>query len=729
MARRLPAAMTTIQDAPTAVSAARRAAPPLSPAPRARGEVLAWLFLAAGLAAVFAWLLQRHLGLNPVIFADEWYYSKMARLQPLGEAIVPSYLYLWLFSASSACGSGFLDCVRIGNALLFVGAGPFIYLIGRRVTRPAIAAAVSLLSLLAPFNLYTALFMPEATYYFGFIVLSWVVLNHPSWSAARLGLAGGAVLGLMSLVKVHALFLLPALGLYLACNAWMRADGKRPAAWLADALVAAVLAAVATLLAKFSVGYLLAGKPALSLFGSFYATAAESGAGRSLFYLAPPAFVNGRGHLMVLALLMPMPMAMLLLALLSGAARRQAGAALSRLGLYSFLMLGSAAGLAVVYTASIAGLGPLEVVRLHLRYYSFVFPLLLLIAAAPLGTVQAGRQLLERQPGQPRLAWAAAALVGAAVLAALVLLPRYSPTPIDGPEFASLSLQSWQGWTLAALDLAVLLLWAAGRRLAAALFLFAVVPLTLALGMAANDSYLRQVRADWPPDAAGKLAYRLVPRAEHGQVTVAGHAMMDIMRAQFHIDHQDSGMLELPKDAPIEAYQMPARHKWLLVIGQHAVPPGLGAAPVVATAEYALLRLESAFRPIGTRHLSQPYGGLVTGADGLSVGEPWGRWSTGKQVVLHLDRPLPKVADVLIKAQAYADNTTLPFTLRAGDSSVPFRIGPSLQEVKLRVHTDGAQRSLTIEVPRPTTPRSLGQWADDRALGIGIAEVSIGEGQ
>ncbi|MEH6436553.1 DUF7024 domain-containing protein [Massilia sp. DD77] len=709
MARRPLAAMMRTQPTP--------AVPASASLPRAAGDRLAWLCLAAGLAAVFAWLLHRHLGLNPVIFADEWYYSKMARLQPLAEAIVPSYLYLWLFSASTSCGSGFLDCVRIGNALLFVGAGPFVYLIGRRVARPAAAVAVTLLSLLAPFNLYTALFMPEAMYYFGFIVLSWMALNHTRWSAARLGLASGAVLGVMSLVKVHALFLLPALCLYLACAAWLR---EPRGAWLTDGFISAVLAAVATVLAKFGVGYVLAGEPGLSLFGSFYATAAHSGAGRSLLSLAPPAFVNGRGHLMVLAVLLPLPMAMLALALVSGAARRQADAALNRLTLYSFLMLGSAAGVTVMYTASIAGLGPLEVVRLHLRYYSFVFPLLLLIAAAPLGRHQERRQ-------HPRLAWLVAALVGAAVLAALVLLPRYSPTPIDGPEIAALNLQSWQGWTLAAVNLAVLLLWAAGSRFAAPLFLFAAVPFTLAIGAFENDRYLSQVRRDWPPDAAGKLAYRTIPKAEHGQVTVAGSAMMDIMRAQFHIDHQDTGMLELPKDAPIDAYQLPARHKWLLVIGRHALPEG-AATPAAVTGDYALWRLAGDFRSLGAFHLSRPYGGLVRGADGLSVAEPWGRWSTGKQVVLHFDRPLPKVADVLLKAQAFADNTTLPFTLRIGGESAQFRLGPSLQEVKLRLYTDGAQRSLAIEVPRPTTPRSLGQWADDRALGIGIAEVSIGDG-
>ena len=44
------------------------------------------------LAAIFGWLVMRSHGLNPTVFADEWYYDKMARLQPLAEAIVPSYL-------------------------------------------------------------------------------------------------------------------------------------------------------------------------------------------------------------------------------------------------------------------------------------------------------------------------------------------------------------------------------------------------------------------------------------------------------------------------------------------------------------------------------------------------------------------------------------------------------------------------------------------------------------
>ena len=54
------------------------------------GNRHAGLLLCLALAGVFAWLLARNLGLNPAIFADEWYYSRMSRLMPLSEAVVPS---------------------------------------------------------------------------------------------------------------------------------------------------------------------------------------------------------------------------------------------------------------------------------------------------------------------------------------------------------------------------------------------------------------------------------------------------------------------------------------------------------------------------------------------------------------------------------------------------------------------------------------------------------------
>jgi len=675
------------------------------------------LILSAALVAVLAWLLYRNLGLHPAIFADEWYYSKMARLMPLSEAIVPSYLYLWLARGSLACGDGFLDCVRIGNALFFSGAGVFLYLVARAYLRPALAIAVVAMALLAPVNIYTAYFMPEAMYYFGFAALSWVALSPRPWTPVQRALAVGAVLGLMSLVKVHALFLMPAASLYLAAITWLdRHDGA--GAGLGRALLCAVLAPLFALGIKFGLGYLIAGESALSLFGSFYNATAAGSAPRSRLDLIAPALVNGRGHLMALVILLALPLALLLHAIVSPAARRASSPGLKRLQLFAFLMLGSAAGMTIAYTASIVAQGPNELFRLHLRYYSFAFPLLLILAATALGRPASG--------ARPPLGWLVALPLAAVLVFALFRLPGFSTNPVDGPEISAIKLGEWTGWLVIGLDLLVLGLWAAGNRFAAPLFVFGALPLMLVLGTQETNRFLAQLKPGGPTDHGAKFAHAYVPRAEHNDITVAVTGLQEVMRAQFHIDAPDTAMLDLPADAPIPEYQIPMRKKWLLVVGNHALPPGLN--PIKQGDGFVLVRLPNAGdRQVASVHLSQPYGsGLLVSAEGMSDAEGFGRWSDSKRVVLHLNRPLPKHARVMLTAMAYGINTTLPFTMQIGEHSKQFRLGPSPQEISLRFDTDGSQRTLVIDVPQPDSPASRGSM-DKRRLGIGITDITIAD--
>jgi phosphoglycerol transferase len=660
--------------------------------------------------AIGAWLYARSAGLNPAIFADEWYYSRMARLQPLAEAIVPSYLYLWIFSASNACGDGFLDCVRFGNVIFFAGAAPFIYLSARQVAGRGMAFAVTVLALLAPVNLYTALFMPEACYYFGFAVLAWVALTRTAWGWAGQGAAAGLVLGLMSLIKVHALFLLPGVCLFLACGGQLRGE----AAWLRRGVQSAVLAALLALALKFGLGWVLAGEAGLSLFGSFYSTTADTTARTSKLALLAPAFINGRGHLMGLAVLLPLPLAMLLHALVSRAARARLDAPMKSLLLFSFLMLGSAAGLTVLYTASIRAQGPDEILRLHLRYYSFVFPLLLMVAAAAVGRPLPGPR--------SRSAWVVAALVAAAILVAQVKLPLYRLSTIDGPELSSVVGPT--GQALAALDLLVLLLWACGSRVAAPLFLFAALPLAAGTGLHDNAFYLAQLKTSWAPEKAGRFAHAYVPVAEHNRIAVVAETTQEVMRTQFQIDAPDVAPIELPKGAPIERYHIPARVNWLLVVGKNPLPEGM--TPVAVTEDYTLVKLSKDFRLAGSARFSEPYGkGIVSGAEGLSHAEPWGRWSTAKHVVLHFNQALPKQVRIGFKARAFNVNATLPFTMRVGGQEKSFRVSEYEQELSLEFATDGAQRSLDIEVPHPVSPQELGLSVDVRKLGIGLGAVEV----
>jgi hypothetical protein len=678
----------------------------------------AWeLALLAAMLCTMAYLLQRNVGLSPALFADEWYYSKFSRLTPLAEAIVPSYLYLWIFRSTNACGAQFLDCARGLNALLFVAAAPFVYLVARRVAGRPLALSIAVMGLLAPLNLYTAFFMPEAMYFFGFSLFSWIALNHTGWSSARYALVTGCLLGAMSLIKVHALFLLPALILFTVFVRWNKAESK---GWIRDSLLAVGLTLVAMLGTRLGLGYALAGEQALQLIGSFYANSANSATHRSALTLLAPAWINARGHLMAMAVLYALPLAMLIHRLPWRPSQLKSDRTLGVLRVYLLLMMGTAVAMTIAYTASLASPDNVEGVRLHMRYYSFAFPLLLVLAVAPL------RQPVDRT--RPAFRYAIAVLLGAALLLALVKLPTYTIQTSDGPDIAAIDLRGWSGGALVGLNLLILALWASGRKLAMQLYLFVAVPVALAAGTLASHTYLAQLVTPFAADKAGQFAHRYVPRAEHKYITVVGtEEASELMRAQFHIDDKDTGVLQLSDPhQPIEQYQLPTRNKWLLVVGDHALPRGIES--VVRTSDFALVRLAPQGRTLGSSDVVRPIGdALIERIDGLSDSESLGRWSTGKQVVIHFRENLPRRFNLTLKAQAFGPNAQAPFTLRAGSLNLNFRLSTVQQEIRLPIDTAGALRTLTIEVPHPVAPKDLGPSADSRTIGLAIREITISE--
>ncbi|QOY93861.1 hypothetical protein IM543_20385 [Massilia sp. UMI-21] len=684
-----------------------------------KSQRLAWpLLLTLALAAV-AWLLyQRNAGLQPSVFADEWYYSKMARLQPLADAIVPSYLYLWLFGASSACGDAFLDCVRIGNLAFFIGAAPFVYLIARRFSSAPVACAVAVLGTLAPLGSFTAYFMPEAMYYFGFCVLSYVALKGCDWHPAAHGLAGGATLGLMSLVKVHALFLLPSLVLFLVL-----ASRQRGGAWLPRGLGMAILALLAALALKFGLGWLLAGQAGLSLFGPFYEST-RMGSDRLALLVA--ASIGARGHLMTLTLMYGLPLAILVYELctraLRGPGRDPAVERRKLLHLYVLLMLGAAAGMTILYTAGLHAPGSREGFRLHLRYYSFVFPLLAVVAAAAIRP-QARPERDAAASERPWLRWVLALSLGAVLLVSMSRLQGYTTNIVDGPDIHGIALQGKSFRILVALQLLLLLAWAARLRAAPLLFVCLALP---AAHAASNQGVHRYLEAHRPPsqtDLAARFVHGVVPPAERSQVVVAGVDLSLMMRAQFHIDHPDTTTMMLDF-GPVAEYQLPLNKKWMLLLGEYQVPAHI--ATVRRTPYYSVIRLPEPEPKLYHVTLSAPPDPqVVAGIDGLSHIETWGRWSDAKQVVIRFAQPLPRRVGVVLSARAYDVNATLPFKIRLGGQTRELRIGWHLQEVGLHFDVEDDARTLVIEVPQPVSPAERGHPEDTRKLGIGIGEITI----
>jgi hypothetical protein len=673
-----------------------------------------WQFgLLLGSALLFAWLVARSWQLYPVVFADEWLYSSFSRLTPLKDATIPSYLYLSIFGLSNACGDGFLGCVRVLNCLFFAGAAPFYYLAARQLAGRPVALAVALMSLLLPVGSYTAYFMPESLYFFGFAVLTWAAIGHRPMHWARHAVVTGAILGLMTLVKVHALFLIPSLCLFNAFVGW---SGRR----VGVALASMALTLTAALAIKFTIGYAVAGQAGLHLLGSFYGDSASGtlGAGARLLKLVPTAVTNAWGHLMSVVALFALPVAVTLHSLLSPAARARTDARLTALQLYTVLMLGAAMAMTVLFTASISEYGPGEGLRLHMRYYSFAFPLLLLVAGAAMD---------ERQ-GQHRgaLGWVLAALLAIVLLVSLVDLPTYQLSMIDGPDVAAIVIEPHAGTALVGLELLIVLLWAAGRRGAAVLFLFLLMPLWLLYFNIALANYWKQVRKPGGFDSAGMLVHDYVKKSERKDVMVAGTNLVQLLRAKFHIDDTGVGLLDLPDGAPFESGMTPGNRKWLLVVGNHKLPPDL--KPVVEMPrEYALIKLDNSHRKIASANFFGPLDtDVITRVEGLSYPESWGRWSDGKLVTLHFTQPLPERLHLIFTGQAFGPNVAQKFKLRVGSAEASFRLAAMPEEAFVRMHTDGLQKTLTIEVPHPVAPHSLGDSVDVRTLGLGLISIEVG---
>ncbi|MES2127059.1 MAG: hypothetical protein V4463_07285 [Pseudomonadota bacterium] len=667
------------------------------------------LLFALGMLSFSVLLLMRSRGLHPFVFADELYYSTYARITALADAGLPSYLYLWIFGSTNACDFRFLSCARGLNIGFFVASAPFIYLTARSVCGRITALAITLLSMFGPVNSLTTYFMPESMYFFGFSVLAWVALTRRAMHWAAHALLAGAALGMMLLTKVHAVFLLPALCLFIAYARWRAPVESR---W--TMLAAPLLTAALALGLRFGLGYLLAGANGLHLFGAFYGVQAENAnLVARLLTIVPDALRNGAGHGMLLALMFGLPLATLILTAVHKLTRDAASEPSRTLMVYTVLMLGAPLAMTIGYTASMYRV---EGLRIHMRYYDFAFPLLLMVAGARIGA------------WQPRARYWLPAAIAAALAAAAWYGTVHVPLDfrlnfIDCPEGASLDLMMafWLGT-------ATLALWIWRQDLAARLFIFGAAPLMCWNAWEAFDPYLKQQHYASSFDLAGQYLRDHLTPADQKQLAIAGTELSSLMRAKFYASQADVQLVHVEKDMPLDLSMIPPRQKWLIVVGKHALPEGFTAS--VTTPDFQLVRLHLAHHSLGKADMSSKtaHPDLLASYSGFANPETWGRWSLGSTVTLEFKNPLPKHANLLVTAMAYGPNADQWFTATAGDATTKFRVTLIPQESLVRLQTDGKQRKVTFTIPQPISPKDIGASGDERKIGLGLMAVEVGSG-
>jgi phosphoglycerol transferase len=672
------------------------------------------IYLGIGIVgSMFVLLVLRNTGLFPVVFADEQFYSYFSRLAPMEASPRPSYLYFILYSFTNSCGAGYLECARIINSLLMVSALPFIYLIARRIATRGVAIWVTGISTLDPINTYTAYFMPEAMYFFGFWGFLWIALKGRDRSWLVYSVAVGASLALLSLIKAHAVFLLAAVGLFEVL--FRRKEGWKVA--IRNAFRVLLGSAVVFLAVRLGLGYVLAGAKGLSILGSDYSSIGLSTKGEMATYLLllfRGSVTSLAGHGLGLILLFLVPLAIIVQRLFTG---RSAGEVAERSHEITFLTIGVMLTLLVVtaaFTAKVVDLGPYESIsRIHARYYNFMFPLFLITAASGLRTYEAEAVSKWRMAG--------IAIGVALILAAYPILAKYySLSFVDSPELRGVTVRPMIGWSVAIIGALCLAVWAWSSKLGSAVYLFVFVPAILSVGTVVTSMELRARMVPDSVDHAGKFA-RMVLGDGVSKLVVAGAEPASLYRAQFYADHPGTTQLLLKPGERLNFCHIPADRDWLLLLGNHDTD--FDRRRQIATQDYSLISLKSAIDV----EFSKPAWPLQLRTSGLALAESWGRWSIDERVILQFDFPLPAKLRITFVANAFGPNVSEPFVVRIGQQEKIFRLDASPQTVAFEFETNGYERVVEIVVPRPTSPSEIGLSADSRRLGIGLIRLNVKE--
>jgi len=651
---------------------------------------------------VFIFLIFRNMGLYPTVFGDEHLYTKFSRLVPLSEAAYPNYIFFSIYQLTSYCGEGFLECARILNALFFVAAMPFIYSISRLVAGRGISTFVTALAVLGPNNSYTGYFMPESLYFLVFWIFSWYLLRQETPNKSGIWLIAGFIWGFLALVKPQAIFLFPAVILYIIyvfSREKIFSVGK-----LALSVILVIASALAT---KYGISYILAGASGLTLLGTEYGSLVEYGSSRNYLQLLMVSLFSLQGHLMALSILYGLPLA-LMLTTVGQLAKSTPNDFLEKICVFSLLLLINLLCVTVLVTAAVAYSSPTELPsRLHIRYYSFMLPFLIITAAGffKIKTVHLGY-----------FRYVVGGLIGLFALYGLIMsFAPYLRSSIDCPEIFWSSGNNIKLWVLGGLLILPLFLWLAVGRIGVRLYLLFSLPIVICvssfnMAMVQRDKLARDVGEE-----AGIFAAEFLPKEDLGKMVIAGSHPLLLHRARYQTDNPEVTIMFTGIGEHVNPDELPEDRAWLLLIGNQVFPEKYYQ---IQRRGFSLVSLKQD-KVVDFKKSWWP--GIISNASGLSYAESWGTCSDGDVVTLNFRTPLPGKFKVRLVAAALGHNVGKDFIAKSGETEIKFVLTDAIEEKNLYFDNARGDDTLKIIIPLPTAIRDY----DKRKLGMALFELEI----
>ncbi len=507
----------------------------------------------------------------PKIMGDELIYSRNARLTELSDISVPNYLFALLFESTNNCGYGFYYCAK-GLNLVFLGVlVVFVYLAARLVARPAASFWIAVLAMLGPISTYTSYFTPEMMFFAGAAALLYALFRLSSRSPWWAWILIGVGLGLLALVKPHALFLAPPFVVYASFLA-LKGDGKR----VLNIAVNSIAIVAATLATKLGLGFAFAGERGLGLFGGSYDASAggiiSNGLQTNTEPDAPsanPIYNTGvlgsvgwqlAFHVAFLLIFLGLP---LILASIEAIKAMRSEDEPNQLQKISFLLVASLGALVLVagvFVATSESFGEMLQARVMVRYYEYLLPFLPLVLIAV-------RDKIEHVGKGTR--WV---IAGGFALWLMIALPNMTTNVpalfTDSALIASSVKSGIPLWIYAIVSLIPALYWIKDHEKGEKVWVYAFAPLMVlvfAISTHLNFTVTSSVIGNYTQ--ASRWAHENLTEDQKDHLHIVGNALPNVQQAQFWVDNVNVTGEEIPENGELNLDNVADGKDYVLAIG------------------------------------------------------------------------------------------------------------------------------------------------------------------
>jgi phosphoglycerol transferase len=472
----------------------------------------------------------------PSIMGDEYIYSSQARNLPFIEHTYSNYLFSWVMSFTNTCGPGFYSCTKAINSIFFIGTVVLTFVIARRLMSISWAAFASSIIALSPISIPVSHFMPETMYFFMMLLTVWtslLVAKNPRWWAWGLP---GAVVGLSSLVKPHAVFLVPAFLLFALIVQFKSSQNP----WL-DSVKSAAANLIGFTVAKFGVGFIFAGEMGLRLFGGYGSPVnalnsaasvvkdsieAEPTTGIEILLQVSSSHILA--HTAALLFLAGIPLLTSLNTSWSAIRTKQPINEDRALSVLVVLISVTMIGVVSVFEAYVSTTGDDHSNRLILRYYEFLLPMFVILGLNLVNSVDTSRRTRVIQGIVVTLA---------ALLFAIFYPVVFQKQYADSSTLPGIGSNSWLMFAVGAAVVIAVLIWVANPTRGNQIVGRALIPLVLVVALISSQIKLIETNGTLAYfDVAGQMSERLLDGVPGEKIMVVGDTRTEIFTVKFWID-------------------------------------------------------------------------------------------------------------------------------------------------------------------------------------------------